>query len=70
MLLERSVLVTVHQYGMVDSTTVVPARSTVDVYSLVMDGTVLPETIVRFVASTFEYKTTYLQARLRALGSV
>jgi hypothetical protein len=63
------VLVTVQQYGMVDSTTVVPARSTVDVYSLVMDGTVLPETVVRFAASTFEYETTYLQA-LRALGSV
>jgi hypothetical protein len=60
---------TVQQYGMVDSTTVVPARSTVDVYSLVMDETVLHETVVRFVAFTSEYETTYLEA-LRALGYV
>jgi hypothetical protein len=53
----HSVLVnsTVQQYGMVDSTTVLPVRSTVDVYSLVMDGTVLHETVERFVASTSEY---------------
>jgi transcription elongation factor Elf1 len=71
MLLERSVLVnsTVQQCGMVDSTTVVPARSKVDVYSLVMDATVLHETVVRFVAFSSEYETPYLEA-LRALGYV